>query len=86
MEVMFLLFMFLVLIIVLLVVLSDHSGHKWVYRNPYSRTCSHCNRREDNHCSSDAYSRHGMGASGWWEEMSAGAGKKCHPHKEGVTQ
>ena len=55
----------------------DKSGHKWVYRNPATRTCTVCDRQEDNYCRSWAYERYGLHAPGWWEEMRPGAGEKC---------
>lgn len=55
----------------------DKSGHKWVYRTPYTRTCSVCDRQEDSYCHSHSYARHGLRAAGWWEEMRPGAGEKC---------
>mgnify|MGYP000955686543 CR=1 FL=1 len=42
---------------------EDQRGHKWVYRNPATRTCTTCDRQEDNYCSSHAYARFGMRAS-----------------------
>ena len=51
---------------------ADKSGHKWVYRNPYSRTCTVCDRQEDYHCWAG-----NTNGRGWWEEMREGAGEKC---------
>ena len=69
--------MFWLLIFVLLALLcwaisEPYTGHKWVHRNPYTRTCTVCDRQEDFHCWPGD-----MGTGrGWWEEMREGAGKK----------
>lgn len=65
----------------LLLVWQKLTGHRWVYRSPYTRTCRHCDRQEDWHCWAEYAHRpagsalHGDG--GWWEEMRPGAGEKC---------
>lgn len=35
-------------------------GHDWEYRNPFSRKCLRCGKRQDN------YTDH---SSSWWETM-----------------
>lgn len=54
---------------------KDLSGHRWVYRNPYTRTCEACGRQEDMHCWASDLHKPGRG---WWEVMRPGAGKKCN--------
>jgi len=74
---------FVILLVVLLVLrwlTTTDSGHRWMYRNPYSRTCSVCDRQEDMHCW--AGDQHYPGR-GWWEEMRPGSGEKCSGHEAG---
>lgn len=41
--------------------------HKWVYRNPYDRTCSVCGRVEVSYCSDlESWNRD------WWEAHNDG--------------
>lgn len=49
----------------------EQRGHKFVYRNPFTRTCATCNRQED-------YYDYG-GRRGGWEAMREGSGDKCSP-------
>ena len=41
--------------------------HRWVYRNPFDRTCKICGRNEQEECWADEYHRYGMRARGTWE-------------------
>lgn len=45
-------------------VLKKH--HSWVYRNPYDRRCSVCNRHEVSHCFPDNWN------ASWWEVFNDG--------------
>ncbi len=46
--------------------------HKWVYRNPYDRTCSICKRNEQVECWGDDFAARGMRARGTWVEYNPG--------------
>lgn len=57
------------------------TGHRWEYRNPYTRTCTSCDRQEDWHCWAE-YAHRPAGSAlygdrGWWEEMRPGSGSRC---------
>lgn len=54
----------------------ENDGHQWKYHNPFNRTCTTCDRNEQEECWGEDFERKGFAARGQWVVYREGDPKK----------